>query len=130
LTAVESGARLDRANLDRANLVDARLDRANLDRASLDGANLVGAIGIIDLGCPNGWPAHAWLRDGHLSIRVGCQELRLHEARDYWRGKSNRREVLAAVEYAAAVAIVRGWATEAPEQSSLRKTHGWPRSDS
>lgn len=34
------------------------------------------------------------------------------EARLYWAGKENRREVLAALDYIEAVARIRGWATE------------------
>ena len=117
--AIKDGARLDGARLDGASLDGASLDGASLVGASLDGARLVGASldgarGVIHLGCPDGWHAHAWLRDGFLSIRVGCQELRLDEARSYWAGKDDRREVLAAVEYAASVAAIRGWSVTAP----------------
>jgi hypothetical protein len=57
-----------------------------------------------------------WLQDGWLSIRVGCRNKRLADARDYW-GEShphagNRREVLAALAYIEAVARLRGWAVK------------------
>ena len=102
-------ADLRRADLLGANLLGADLRDANLLGANLLGADLYGAIGIISLGCPDNWTAFAWLREGRLSIRVGCREKRLQEAREYWFGKPDRREVLAAVEYAAAVAAARGW---------------------
>jgi len=99
------------ADLCRADLRDADLRDADLCRADLRGVGYV-----IDLGLPNGWKAHAWLRDGWLSIRVGCQEKRLSEARDYWAGKDYRREVMAAVDYAEAVALLRGWPISAPAE--------------
>ena len=105
------GADLRGANLYGANLYGANLYGANLRDADLRGANLYGALGVFSLGQPNGWFAYAWLRDGYLSIRVGCQEKRLNEARSYWAGKEHRREVLAAVEYAAQVADIRQWRT-------------------
>ena len=104
-----SGANLCGANLRDANLVGANLCGANLVGANLSGAYLHGAQGVIHLGTPNGWHAHAWLRDGWLSIRVGCQEKRLAEARAYWSGKEDRREVMAALDYAEAVALLREW---------------------
>ena len=87
---------------------------AYLSDADLSGADLRGIKGVIALGAPDGWPAHAWLRDGWLSIRVGCQEKRIDEARAYWAGKDHRREVMAALDYAEAVAVLRGWAITAP----------------
>jgi hypothetical protein len=47
---------------------------------------------------------------------VGCQEKRLSEAREYWAGKEDRREVLAALDYAEAVALLRGWSVDAPAE--------------
>lgn len=87
----------------------ANLSGANLSNAYLSGADLGGATGIIPLGYPDGWCAYAWLRDGWLSVRGGCREFRLAEAREYWAGKADRREVLAAFDYAEAVAKLRGW---------------------
>lgn len=105
-------ANLDGANLRGANLDGAGLVGANLRGASLVGANLRGVDAVIDGGAPEYWRAFGWLRDGILSIRVGCREKRLSEAREYWTGKPNRREVLAAVEYIAAIAALRGWCVE------------------
>ncbi len=113
-----TGADLTRADLSEANLHLADLSRtdlteADLSRTDLIGANLYRAIGIILLGTPDGWFSYAWLREGWLSIRVGCKELRLTEARAYWCPShpewKRRREVAAAVEYAASVAKLRGW---------------------
>lgn len=100
----------------RANLRGADLSGADLSDANLNDADLRGVGHVIDLGSPNSWNAHAWLRDGWLSIRVGCQEKRLSEARDYWAGKDSRREVMAAVDYAEAVALLRGWPILAPAE--------------
>lgn len=78
----------------RANLADAYLARANL---------------AINLGHPNGWHAFAWLKDGEIRVQVGCRNFSLAEGRAYWSGKDNRREVLAALDYAETVAELRGW---------------------
>ena len=110
------GADLCGADLRGADLCGADLCGADLCGADLCDANLCGVGYVIDLGLPNGWKAHAWLRDGWLSIRVGCQEKRLSEARDYWAGKDYRREVMAAVDYAEAVALLRGWPISAPAE--------------
>jgi hypothetical protein len=109
-----SGANLSWANLSGANLSEADLSGANLSEADLSEANLSKAKSIIALGTPDGWHGHAWLRDGYLSIRVGCQEFRLDEARAYWAGKDDRREVMAAVDYAEAIAKIRGWKLTEP----------------
>ena len=105
------------AHLRDADLRGADLRGADLGGADLRGADLRGAHGVIHLGTPDGWHAHAWLRDGWLSIRVGCQEKRLAEARKYWAGKENRREVMAALAYAEAVATLRGWSATEPAQA-------------
>ena len=103
------GANLSAADLRGADLSAADLSAANLYRADLYGADLYRADGIIGAGYPDGWTAYGWQRDGRLSIRIGCREKRLDEAREYWADKPDRREVLAAVEYVAAVAAIRGW---------------------
>jgi len=108
------GVDLRGASFKRVCLGGADLRGANLEGAHLEGADLSGAKGIIHMGTPNGWHAHAWLRDGWLSIRVGCREFRLPEARAYWAGKDDRREVMAALDYAEAVATIRQWALAAP----------------
>jgi len=66
------------------------------------------------MGTPNGYHAHAWLRDGWLSIRVGCREFRLPEARARCAGKDDRRVVVAALDYAEAVAAILEWPLVAP----------------
>jgi hypothetical protein len=104
-----SEANLSWANLSRANLFRANLFEADLFRADLSGANLFGADQVISLGFPGGWPAHAWLRQKQLSIRVGCREFRYKEALNYWQGKPDRLEQLAATEYARQIALARKW---------------------
>ncbi len=108
------GADLGGADLGGADLRGAYLLGADLLGADLGGADLGGAAGVIHLGTPDGWHAHAWLCDGWLSIRVGCHEFRLAEAREYWQGKPNRREVMAALDYAETVAAIREWAVSEP----------------
>ncbi len=108
------GANLVGANLADANLVGAYLARANLADANLADANLTGAYlaganQVIDAGAPNGWRTVGWLRDGYLSVRVGCRDKRLAEGRQYWAGKDARREVLAALDYVERIAVLRGW---------------------
>ena len=103
-----TGANLDRAYLDGADPTGADLTRADLTRAYLTGANLAGA-NVIDAGTPNGWRTVGWLRDGRLSIRVGCRDKRLDDGRAYWTGKEDRREVMAALDYVEAIAKLRGW---------------------
>lgn len=82
---------------------------ADLYRADLYGANLSSVKGVIAAGTPDGWTAYGWLFEGYLMICVGCREKRLGEARRYWKDKADQREVLAAVEYIAAVAKIQGW---------------------
>jgi uncharacterized protein YjbI with pentapeptide repeats len=117
-------ATLARAILARANLADANLARANLARAYLAGANLAGADlacanladanlagakAVIDAGTPDGWRCVGWVRDGVLRVRVGCRDKTIPEGREYWSGKPDRREVLAALDYIEATARLRGW---------------------
>jgi hypothetical protein len=104
-----AGADLTRAYLEDANLAGADLTRADLTRADLTRAYLADAKDVIDAGTPNGWRAVGWIRDGVLSVRVGCRDKRLSEGRKYWAGKENRREVLAALDYVEAIAALRGW---------------------
>ena len=88
----------------------AYLRGADLSGANLRGAYLSGAYNIIHLGCPNGWAnAFAWLKAGVLMVQVGCRSKTLAKGREYWVGKENRREVMAALDYAEAVAKSRGW---------------------
>ena len=102
-------ATLARAILARANLADANLARANLARAYLADANLAGAKAVIDAGTPDGWRCVGWVRDGVLRVRVGCRDKTIPEGREYWSGKPDRREVLAALDYIEATARLRGW---------------------
>ena len=104
-----AGAFLARANLAGANLAHAYLAGANLAGAYLARANLAGAVDVIDAGTPNGWRAIGWRRNGVLRVRVGCRDFTVAEGREYWRGKSERREVMAALDYIEAVARLRGW---------------------
>lgn len=104
-----AGADLARANLARAYLADANLARANLAGANLAGAYLARAVDAIDAGTPNGWRAVGWRRNGVLRVRVGCRDFSIAEGRKYWRGKADRREVLAALDYIEAVARLREW---------------------
>jgi hypothetical protein len=100
----------------RANLRGANLTDANLRGANLTDANLTVAAGAIDAGTPNGWRVIGWLRGGWLSIRVGCHDIRLPEARAYWCEShpwwGNRQEIPPALDYVEAVARLRGWRME------------------
>jgi hypothetical protein len=104
-----AGAYLARADLAGAYLADADLTRADLTRADLTGAYLARAKGVIDGGTPDGWRCVGWVRDGVLRVRVGCHDKTIPEGREYWAGKRNRREVLAALDYIEATARLRGW---------------------
>lgn len=42
-------------------------------------------------------------------VQVGCQSKTMAAAREYWTGKEDRREVMAALDYAEAIAKSRGW---------------------
>jgi len=97
-----SGADLWGADLSRAYLSGADLSRANLSRANLSGAGHV-----IDAGTPNGWRCVGWMRGGTLRVRVGCRDKTIAEGREYWRGKDERREVMAALDYVEAIAKLR-----------------------
>lgn len=85
---------------------------ANLRGANLEGANLEGAHAVADLGQPDGWQAFAYLRESTIRVQVGCKNFTLAEGRAHWAGKPDRREVLAALDYAEAVAKIRAWGTK------------------
>ena len=104
-----AGAFVARADLAGANLARADLADAYLAGAFLARANLAGAVDVIDAGTPNGWRAIGWRRNGVLRVRVGCRDFTVAEGREYWRGESERREVMAALDYIEAVARLRGW---------------------
>ena len=98
-----------RADLAGADLSGANLAGADLACADLAGANLARANLAVHLGYPNGWSAFAWLKDGTIMVQVGCRSFTLSEGRHYWADKNDRREVLAALDYAERVAELRGW---------------------
>ena len=113
---LKAGANLTDANLAGAYLAGADLTRAYLAGANLDGANFRGVAEVIDAGTPNCWRCVGWRRDGVVRVRVGCRGKTLADAREYWRGKDNRREVMAALDYIEFVARARGWiVTDAQE---------------
>ena len=97
-----SDADLSGAYLSRADLSDADLSRANLSRADLSDAK-----SVVDLGYPNGWRAVGWWSDGAPWVRVGCRTKSLADGRAYWAGNSDRREVMAALDYFEAVSAIR-----------------------
>lgn len=121
-------AKLKNAVLAKADLRGALLHRADLRGADLHGAKLpdpyfdgvrpffADCQGLIHAGAPNGFPAFGWLSEGYLCIRVGCQDLRLSDALEYWhKGKDNRRQVRAAVKYIAKCAKDMDWPLAEPE---------------
>jgi len=103
------GADLCGADLRGVNLRDADLHGANLGDADLGGADLCGVKQVIALGQPNGWWAFAYLWEGEIWVRIGCRTKSLADGRAYWADKGDRREVLAALDYAETVAKLRGW---------------------
>jgi hypothetical protein len=106
------GANLRDADLRDANLYGTDLYGADLRGADLRGADLRDANGIIAAGSPNGWTCFAWQpTDGCLCVQVGCRAKTLAEGRSYWEGKENRQEVMVALNYIEAVALLRGWRT-------------------
>ena len=106
--AVKSGATLSGAALSGANLSGADLSVADLSGADLSGANLSCATSVIDGGYADGFKVAAyWDKSTVLHVRVGCHTKTLTAARSYWQGKDNRREIMAFLDYAEAVAKVR-----------------------
>jgi uncharacterized protein YjbI with pentapeptide repeats len=104
------GAVLKGANLWGANLWGTALRGANLRGANLGGTTLGGGVhDVIALGWPNGWWAFAYMRDAEIRVQVGCRNFSISEGRAYWADKEYRREVLASLDYAEAVARLRGW---------------------
>ena len=107
------GAYLRGADLGGAALGGADLGGADLGGANLGGADLGGADLMAQLGQPDSWSAWTYVsKDGLQRIRVGCRDFSLTEGRAYWVGKDNRREVLAALDYAEAIGKLRGWKQE------------------
>ena len=107
--AVKSKADLRGANLREADLRGADLRWADLRGADLSGANLSGANHVQTLGQPNGWFAFTYFYKGFQRVQVGCQNFTLKQGRDYWQGKEDRSEVMAAIDYAEAIGKLRKW---------------------
>lgn len=103
------GADLSGADLSGADLCGADLCDANLSGADLSGASLSGARDVIALGSPNDWPAFGWHKGAEIMVQVGCKNFALHQGREYWLGKADRAEVMAALDYLEAVAKLRDW---------------------
>ena len=94
----------------KANLRDANLSGADLRDADLRGADLSGAKEAAQLGQPNGWNAWTYLdKEGKQRVRVGCQDKTIADGRLHWSDKEDRREVMAALDYAEAIGNLRGW---------------------
>jgi uncharacterized protein YjbI with pentapeptide repeats len=120
-------ANLRGANLRGANLGGANLGGANLRGANLGGANLGGAYlgdaylgdaylgggkikDLVVLAYPDGFSAWTYLTESdEQRVQIGCRNKTIAEGRQYWDGKDNRREVMAALDYAEAIAKIRGW---------------------
>jgi hypothetical protein len=47
------------------------------------------------------------MHEGTLRVRVGCRDKTISEGREYWRGKDDRREVMAALDYIETIAKLR-----------------------
>ena len=100
------------AYLSGANLSGADLSGADLSGAYLSGAYLSGAKiqDLATLGFPNGWSAYAYVTEsGERRVQIGCQNKTFAEGRAYWANKPNRREIMAALDYAEAIANIRDW---------------------
>lgn len=55
------------------------------------------------------YAAFAYTVRGETYIRVGCRDFTLPQARKHWRGKRDRAEMRAAVEFVDVVSKARGW---------------------
>jgi len=105
-----AGADLAHADLTGAKLADAKLACANLAGAYLEGTDLAGVKEVAHLGQPDGWAAWTYIMSDSLQrVRIGCRDKALEEGRAYWQGKDDRREVVAALDYAEAIGRLRGW---------------------
>jgi uncharacterized protein YjbI with pentapeptide repeats len=104
-----SGANLHGADLSGANLHDADLHGADLSGANLHDADLHGA-NVIDAGhSRNGYRFAGIKQEAGYKVKGGCHFFTPKEALEYWSGKQDRLEALAACTYIAAVAKIRGW---------------------
>jgi hypothetical protein len=113
---------LEAAVKSRTHLGGAHLDGAHLGGAHLDGFTIDGAIGVIQAGRPNNWPAFGYVDEDSraLRVRVGCRHFEIGEGRTYWSSathpyRDERREVLLALDYIEAAARLRGWAPAGKE---------------
>ena len=114
-----TGADLRSASLTSADLTGADLRGADLRGADLTGADLTGAYltganfarcsAVIPAGEPDGWTCVGWLNGDLLNVRVGCRNTGYASGVAYWTEKPDRQEVLAALVYVRAVAVLRGW---------------------
>jgi hypothetical protein len=103
------GADLSGANLHGAELSGANLHGANLRGAELSDANLRGAD-VIDVGhSRNGYRFAGIKQEAGYKVKGGCHFFTPEEALEYWSGKPDRLEALAACTYILAVAKIRGW---------------------
>lgn len=83
--------------------------RADLRDAYLSGADLRRADHVQSLGQPNGWFAFTYFYKGFQRVQVGCKNFTLKKGRDYWKGKDDRAEVMASIDYAEAIGKLRKW---------------------
>lgn len=102
------------ADLTGARFFNCRIDQAEFGDANLSGVQFtdtypINCFGILPAGTPNRWNTFGWNYRGRLVIRAGCREFYVDAAREYWAGKRDRVQVLAAVEYLVAVATDLGW---------------------
>lgn len=103
-----SGSDLSYSNLRCSNLRNSNLSSSNLRSSNLSGSDLRGS-NIILLGQPDNWQAWAVNTDSGLRVCVGCRDFSIEEGRTYWANKPDRSEILQALDYAEAVAKLRGW---------------------
>ena len=108
-----SGSNLSYSDLSYSNLSYSNLRGSDLSYSNLRGSNLSYSSGdLFALGNPDRWYALTLVIAGKQLVRVGCREFSIAKARAYWAGKEDRREVLAALDYAEAIGKVRGWKQE------------------
>ena len=71
------------------------------------------------LGSPDSWFALTYFTEnGEQRVHIGCRDYTLAEGRKYWSGKSDRQEILAALDYAEAIGRIRGWDAVAVKQAA------------
>ncbi len=105
------------SDLQGASFNGSILRRVNFHRAALEGVDFTGAEFydcrlpgcVVGLGKPDNYDAWAWNTGKGTYINIGCKCLGLREGFEYWEGKDDRREVIAALRYADEVGRIRGW---------------------